>query len=825
MLNRIVSIFCLSAALVSDESFKSRFMEEARAAASVRHPNIVTIHEIAEHSGRPYIAMEYIEGRSLQDLIDRGPSPAENVITIILQLCAGLKAAHDAQIIHRDIKPANILLDDNRDVRILDFGLARPMDGTDLSRSGTTAGTVAYMSPEQVRGEKLTAASDLFSVGIVMYHALTGQRPFEGEYEAAVMYSIANESPKPIRELAPDIAPDLEKVVSKLLDRDPSRRYQTADAVMEDLGKLTVSNSSQVSRVEPPTARRRLVPLVGLILIITLVAVGFMTLYTPESQPDGDRPMLAVLPFENLGPAEDEYFADGITDAVTLHLAKFGSLGVISRKSSMLYKSSEMNSRQVGDELGVDYLLTGTIHWDKSVGNRVRINTALVNAEDDSYIWTDSYDREMEKIFDLQSEIARKVTGALNVAIPRSKEQALRRPPTLDLEAYDFYLRGNDYFNRSWRQEDIAIAIDMYKRAIERDSTFALAWAMLSRGHASLYWEYYDHTEEQCRSALNAADRALKLRDDLLEGYLALGYYHYHCALDYEAALGLFEQGLDIQPNHADLVNAVAAVQRRQGRLQESLGNFQTALQLDPRSHLKAFDVGLTLGMMRMYEQAQEYLKRATVLTPDYALAYIYRAWLPILEKGDVERARTILAEVPVKTDLTSSKYYWWLRRILGGEDVAELTQITPGTDSIAYFLYLAQGYRLKGNLGQERLYSDSARLVTEEKLLSHPDDARFHSSLALAFAGLRERDKALFHGQRALELLPVSREAFDAPFLILNFAEVMMVFEEYDRAVEQLRYLLSIPGFVSPAYLKLDPLWAPLQHRPAFQKLLQEAS
>ena len=615
-LNRKVAIKFLADNLVGNEAFKQRFVKEAQASAAMHHPNIVTIHEVAEFSGRPFIAMEYVRGRSLKDMLKEGPLPTGDVIAVAKQVCSGLKAAHEAGIIHRDIKPANILIDENSEVRILDFGLARPIDRTEASHSGVAAGTVAYMSPEQVRGEDLTAASDLFSVGIVMYHALTGQRPFVGEYEAAVMYSIANESPVPIRELVGDIPTDLEAVVNKLLQRDPAGRYQSADAVLEDIGGLKISSTSPT---KIGSSRRRLAPLLGLMLIIILVTVGFMTLYTPESEPPSERPMLAVLPFENVGEPDDEYFADGITDAVTLHLAKFGGLGVISRKSSMLYKSTELNSRQMAEQLGVAYLLTGTIQWDRSNGNVVRISTALIDAADDSYVWTESYDRELEKIFDLQSEIARKVTGALDVAIPRSSTRLLDRPPTLDLEAYDYYLKGNDYFNRSWSRHDIAIAIDMYERAIAKDSSFALAWAMLSRGHASLYWEYYDHTEEQCQRAFKAAEKSLSLHEGLQEAYLALGYYHYHCAQDFQAALAWFERGLKIQSNNADLVNAVAAVQRRQGLLSQSCENFQTALHLDPRSHLKAFDVGLTFGMMREYESAQEYLKRATSLAPDYA--------------------------------------------------------------------------------------------------------------------------------------------------------------------------------------------------------------
>jgi serine/threonine-protein kinase len=536
--------------------------------------------------------------------------------------------------------------------------------------------------------------------------------------------------------------------------------------------------------------------------------------------------MLAVIPFENLGPPEDEYFADGMTDAITLHMARFSGLGVISRASSILYKKSDKTPQEIGAELGATYLLTGTILWEKTdTVSEVRINTALVKASDGSHVWAHSYKRVLDRIFVMQADIAQSVGRALSIAVREGERHELVQVPTENLQAYDYFLRGNEYFNRSWEQEDIQIATQMYQQAVDLDPEFALAWAMLARGHASMYWEYYDRSEERRQMAIEAANESLRLQPDLVEGHLAMGYCHYHCLRDYQRALEEFELALQKQPNNADLYTAIAAVQRRQGDFAGSAENFMISLQLDPRSHLKAFDVGITYGMMRQYELSEKYLVQTISLAPDWPLPYIYRGWLSIIHRGDTARARQVLNEASGKVDLTRSKFYWWLSRVVETDYQKIIDEINPGADTAAFHVQCAQLYRLQGKNDLMLIYADSARVALENRLLKQPEDAGFNSNLGLAYAYLGMKEEAMARGQKAIELLPMSKEAFDAPFFILNLAEVLVVFEQYDAAIEQIRFLLSIPGFTSSAYLKLDPLWAPLRDQPEFQKLLTEAA
>ena len=510
-LKRKAAIKFLAAALTADAEQRARFTREAEAAASLNHPNVVTIFEVGEHRGRPFFAMEYIEGRSLHDILQDGEMAIDEVIDIADQICQGLKEAHEAGLVHRDIKPGNIVLDNKGRVRILDFGLVRTKDELHLTRAGSTLGTLKYLSPEQISGREVTAASDLFSLGVLLYQMVTEQLPFEGEYEAAVMYAIVNDTPKAINQVRADVPQGLADIITRLLEKDVSNRYHSAGDVLADLQQL---GDEHVPARRRQSLRRRYLYAGGLlVLVVVVLALSWPQVFERSQMTVPQKKMLAVLPFENLGPPEHEYFSDGMTDAITTHLAKFSDLGVISRTSSMLYKNSQMSLRAIGDELGATYVLTGAVHWEKtSDTSRVKINANLVKVADDSYLWADSYERVLGGIFALQSEIAQSVTRALNIAIREDDRLALAAVPTENLEAYDYYLRGSDYFNRSWEREDIEIAVTMFEQAITLDSCFALAHAMLARGHASMFLEYYDHTDQRCRQARLAAETALRLQ-------------------------------------------------------------------------------------------------------------------------------------------------------------------------------------------------------------------------------------------------------------------------------------------------------------------------
>jgi serine/threonine-protein kinase len=789
---------------------KERLLEEARTTAQQNHPATVTIYEVGTFRDLPYLVLEYVDGTPLNEPLKTGPMDPHQVRDLVGQLCEGLQAAHDSGIIHGDIKPSNLILDRKGHLRILDFGVSRLLDSPVTVADSSLSGTIRYMAPEVLTGRTPDTRSDLFSMGVLLYEMLSGKLPFTGSYDAQVTYAIANDTPTPLTDHNPELPPDLVAITNRLMEKDPSRRYPNAGAVLDAL-----QSADQGVRI---SSRRGLIKWAGLAAVLAGVAFTSWYLATGHRSAVNERMMVAVLPFDNLGASGDEYFADGVTEAITLQLAHADRLGVISRHSAMLYKDTRKDLPRIGEELGVDYLITGSIHWERKTTDSLRINVGVVRPPDKLYIWSASYDGALDSIFQLHSRIALEIAHALQVG---DGDDGADPQPTVSLAAYDLYLRGNDFFYRSWEQSDIEFARSLYGRAIDLDPAFAAAHAMRSRVDASMFWERYDPTEARCLGAFSDAERALRLDGDLAVGFLALGYCYYHCSRNYEAALEQFQKGLVLHPNHSDLHNAVAAVNRRQSKLEESLDGFTEALRLDPRSHLKAFDVGLTLGMLRRYPEAEAYLERTVLLAPDYALAHIYRAWLPVLSHGDTTESRLIIGEAMAVTDLTRSRYYWWLLRILQPHGASVSGTLTAQTDTISYYLFRSRAARAAGQPERERNFADSARLLLEPRVASHPEDALQQSALGIAYAGLQQRDAALAHAKRAVELHPSTREAFDAPFLILNLAEVLTVFGETDEAVQRIEFVMSIPGFASGAYLRLDPLWESLRSHPRFQQLL----
>ncbi len=339
-----------------------------------------------------------------------------------------------------------------------------------------------------------------------------------------------------------------------------------------------------------------------------------------------------------------------------------------------------------------------------------------------------------------------------------------------------------------------------------------------------MYSEYYDRSPERLRLAKQAALKALQLDENLAEAHLAMGYYYYSLP-DYDSAMKSFEIVRLLEPNSRYLYNAIGAVYRRQGRMEEAVSNFEKALELDPRSYLRAFDVGLTYGLMRQNDMAGQYLDRAILLAPDWPDSYVYKAWLCILKNGDIGEANEIIDGAAGRVDFGRSKYYWWLARIIKDNYEQVIVGCNPGADTAGYYIHCAQLNRLMNKFEIERAYADSALELLKMKSSVWRGQARFHSYLGLAYAGLRKQDSAIANGIKAVELLPTSQDAFDAMFLVANLAETFIIFGEYDAAVAQLKHLMSIPGFVTPAYFRTDPLWRPLYDNHDFKMMVSDST
>ncbi len=360
---------------------------------------------------------------------------------------------------------------------------------------------------------------------------------------------------------------------------------------------------------------------------------------------------------------------------------------------------------------------------------------------------------------------------------------------------------------------------------MEKDGEYAVAYSALSIGHSTMYREFYDRTDKRLILAREAATRSLELIPGLPEGHYALGMYYYSAAM-YDSAMMEFDMVLKNQPGNSEVYAAIAGVQRRLGDFNNAVNNYVKAFDLDPLSYLKAFDIGLTYGLSRNFTEAVVYLDKAISLAPDWPLPYIYKAWLAIFSEGDRRRASEIIENAKDKSDLERSEYqeyYWWLSRIIDDDLRITLDRIKPGSDTASYYLYKAQINRLTGETAEKEAYSDSARMILERKLQIRPDEARFHSQLGLAYANLNRYNEAVDEGMRGVKLAPISKEAFYAQFLVTNLAEIYVIIGDYDSAVEQLKILLSMPGFASVPYIRLDPLWKPLYDHPGFKELIKE--
>ena len=478
-LGRHVALKFLTPAMAGDENLLQRFQREARAASSLNHPNICTIHGIEQFESDHFIVMELLDGESLADRIRRGALDLDSVLTLGVQIVDALESAHSRGIVHRDLKPANIFVTSRSQAKILDFGLAkmdhrnRPNNSSmmptarldDLTMAGSTMGTVAYMSPEQARGEITDARTDLFSIGTVLYQMASGTLPFKGETSAVMFDSILNRDPMPLNEVNPSLPPELSRIIGQALEKDRDLRYQSATDLKTALKRLKRDLDSGRQLTDSSGFRSR-----------------------PPSAVHEHS--IAVLYFENLsGMKEDEYLRDGITEDITTELSKIKNLKTFSRAMVLAYRDKSVTAGQVGKELGASYVLVGSL---RRAGTRLRINAQLVDAATDFPLWSERYDREMKDVFEVQDEIAQKIAAALRITLSPQELQALSAKPTENLQAYDLYLRGRNYARRVGRQ-DLQVALQMYENAVALDPNFALAHAAL----ASVCAEYYYHFERQ----------------------------------------------------------------------------------------------------------------------------------------------------------------------------------------------------------------------------------------------------------------------------------------------------------------------------------------
>lgn len=548
-LQRDMALKFLPPEVASDAGARKRLITEARAASRLNHPNIAIVYEVDEAEGSPFIAMELVSGESLKDVLKRGPLPPTQLLDVARQIAEGLNEAHQAGVLHRDIKPGNIMLDSKGRVKILDFGLALltgrerspgEAEETFMSRTATTwttGGTVPYMSPEQLRGEPTDSRSDIFSYGVMIYESLTGRLPFRGETSIDIMQAILRNAPTPIRTLVPEISPAWEQLLDRCLAKSADQRFRSMSEVLDALERAAV----------------------------------------PETRAEKS---LAVLYFENPGGnKEDEYFRDGITEDIITELSKIKHLWVFTRSAVMAFRDKPTTSQEVGQQLNASHVLEGSL---RRVGNRLRITARLVETRTARSVWAERYDRQLEDVFAIQDEIAQNITRALQLMLTETEKQAIQKVPTVDVQAYDYYLRGRQFFYK-FSGKNFDFARQMFARAIVIDPGYARAYSGVADCCSFLYM-YFESSEANLKEADSASRKALELDPELPEGHASRGLAVL-LLKRYEEAEQEFDTAIRLNPRLFEAYYFRARACFSQGKLEEAARWFEEASTVNPEDY------------------------------------------------------------------------------------------------------------------------------------------------------------------------------------------------------------------------------------------------
>ncbi len=537
-LDRTVALKFLSPRLSGSEESRARLLQEARTASALNHPNVCTIYGIEEHQGQMFIVMEYVEGVTLKRLINGSQLPIDRVVSIGTQLADGLKAASDRGLIHRDIKTENVLVTPDSRAKIMDFGLAKVGGDAGVTKAGTTVGTLSYMAPEQIIGEEVDARADLWSFGIVLYEMLTGKPPFRGEHEAAVMYEILNQDPPPVTSIRPDAPGHFQPLIAALLQKDRSKRTITAAEVIEQL-----------------KARQHAEP------------------------KEHEEKSIAVLYFDNMSSEKDsEYFCAGITEDIITDLSQIKELKVVSRTDVMPFRNKEANTRQVGEALRVNYILEGSV---RKAGNRIRITAQLIEVQNGFHAWAERFDRLVEDIFDLQTEVSQKIADALKITLSDSEKASLARKPTNDMRAYDFYMRGREYLSKRGRKNN-EMAISMFENALAIDPDFASVFSGLTEAYSYMYI-WYDGNPAWLGKTISLNERVLALDPDSVDGLFGSGMIQFHQKRFGEAKT-TFEKVVKLKPDFYEAFRWLGIISDIMGNFDEAIAHHKRCAALKPFS-------------------------------------------------------------------------------------------------------------------------------------------------------------------------------------------------------------------------------------------------
>ncbi|MGH7514997.1 MAG: protein kinase domain-containing protein [Gemmatimonadales bacterium] len=853
-----------------------RFQREIRLAARLQHPHILTVHdsgevreahpERSEGPTRLWFTMPFVEGESLRDRLRRERQlPVDDALRIATEAARALDYAHQHGVVHRDIKPENILLTGDGSTLVADFGIARALGGADdgLTQTGFSVGTPAYMSPEQAAGDRtLDPRTDLYSLASVLYEMLAGEPPFTGPTAQAMAARRLTEPAPSLRALRPTVPPAVDEAIRRALAPVPADRFATAGQFAQALHVSTPSGTTPAATVPspvatapsaaatvpspatepvrpaPPASSRRPIPVAAIALTAGLLIGGGLLFAWRHNgggtEPAGVTRIVAVLPFDNLGDSADAYFADGVSDEVRSKLGKVTGLEVIARGSSLEYRRTTKRPAEIARELGADYLLTGTVRWEKSGGaSRVRVTPELVDArpgEPARSKWGEQFDASLTDVFQVQADIATKVADALGVALADSTQRQLTAKPTENLAAYDEFLKGEAASQGMSVTDPTTLrrSIVFYERAVALDTTFAAAWARLSHARSRVYQNSIPDPTlgQQARFAAERA-RQLKPKDPLV--YRAFGaYYASVHPIDLDRALAEYEEGVRLAPDNVTLLAGLATIEPSFGRWDSAATRLERAALLDPRSVTIASQVADLRTQLRQYAAADSAADRALALAPTNVRT-VEQKVLVALARGRLDSAQAVIRasarQIDPATVFVYLAIYQDLYWALEDDAQRQVLALPPGSfddDRGNWAIVRAQLYQLRGDRDRAAIYADSARIAFEERIRGAPDDATSHMFLGLALAYLGRKAEAVREGRRGVELLPISKDAGTGPYEQHQMVRIYLLVGEPDKALDQLEPLLRIPYYLSPGWLRIDPTFDPLRNNPRFKRLVE---
>jgi TolB-like protein/predicted Ser/Thr protein kinase len=827
------------------EAHVKRFRREAEAAASLEHPGIVPIHEVGERDGSCYFSMKFVEGGQLDEVVRREAMPPRCAAELIAKVARTVHYAHERGILHRDIKPGNILLDAEGEPHLTDFGLARLVETeSTVTHTLEVLGTPSYMAPEQAAGNNsaLTATTDVYALGAVLYQLLTGHPPFAGGTTYETIKLLLDTEPRQPRLWNPKVDRDLSTICLKCLEKAPQRRYSSALALAEDLERWLKHEPILARRIGIGTRGRKWVQrnpssaLLAASLMALAMAAGWI-IWNSKLTQSPITTGIAVLPFENLSDdKEHAFFADGVQDDVLTRLAKIADLKVISRTSVMQYRGKQ-DVREIGNALRVSHVLEGSVRRD---GARIHLNAQLIDSRTDTHVWAEEYDRDLSQMFLIQSDIAQKIAEQLHAKMSASEKLAIESKPTADLAAFDLYTRAKNILlegNNQTKAEYLE-AIDLLNQAVARDPSFLDAYCQLAYAHDWLYFgrgNGPDHTPARLALAEAAIQGAARLNPNAGETHLARAQNLYRGYLDYNGALAELETARQTLPNDFRVPRLTGLIQRRQGHWEESTRNLERSAELNPRNIETRVTIATNYTFLRRYADLKSALASTLAVFPKDLDTRIWPAYAEFRAKADTrplhQMINSIRATNPTPTPNIAE---WWLACALADRDATAARNASDAhaEDSIdlGAEVLLSRSFvegliaRMTKDEGKARSAFVAARAEQEKVVQTQPNDSQELGLLGLIDAYLGRREEALREGRRAVELIPMEKDPLEGVRRVANLAMIAAWVGDKNLAFEQLESIIRHPSPLSYGGLKLVPWWDPLRGDARFEKLLEEA-